>query len=149
MKKQSRGNLMANEPRVTPPVPQPESDFYWEKCKKHELWLRNCTDCDQAYFYPRDICPIPGCFSRNTNWIQSSGRGKIHAFTIVERAPTPAFQDRVPFVAAVVETEEGARIPTNVIDVEPDPDVVSIGMEVSVTFEDLDENISLPMFRLI
>jgi|TARA_B100000530_G_scaffold93043_4_gene57127 uncharacterized OB-fold protein len=67
----------------------------------------------------------------------------------VERAPTPAFQDRVPFVAAVVETEEGARIPTNVIDVEPDPDVVSIGMEVSVTFEDLDENISLPMFRPI
>ena len=53
----------------------------------------------------------------------------------------------MPFVAAVVETEEGARIPTNVIDVDPDPDVVHIGMKVTVTFEDLDENISLPMFK--
>ena len=23
------------------PVPQPESDFYWDKAKAHELWLRH------------------------------------------------------------------------------------------------------------
>ena len=23
-------------PPITPPQPQPESDFYWEKCKEHE-----------------------------------------------------------------------------------------------------------------
>lgn len=138
---------MTNQPRVTPPVPQPESDFYWEKCKLHELWLRSCSDCDQAYFYPRDICPH--CFSRNTTWIQSPGKGIIHAFTIVQRAPTPAFQDRIPFVAAVVELEEGARIPTNIIGIDPDPEKISIGMPVTVTFEDLDDTISLPMFRPI
>ena len=138
---------MPDQPRVTPPVPQPESDFYWEKCKQHELWLRNCLDCNQPFFYPRDICPT--CFSRNTNWIPSSGNGKIHAFTIVQRAPTPAFQDRVPFVAAVVELDEGPRIPTNIINVDADPDVVHVGMPVSVLFEDLDETISLPMFSPI
>ncbi|HCG90407.1 MAG TPA: hypothetical protein DEZ08_01010 [Dehalococcoidia bacterium] len=132
-------------PRVTPPVPQPESDFYWEKCKLHELWIKTCKDCSTSYFYPRDICP--GCFSRNTSWIQASGTGIIHAFTIVYRAPTPQFQDRVPFVAAVVELDEGPKIPTNIIEIEPDPTVVKIGTRVTVEFEDLNDEISLPMFK--
>ena len=54
-------------PPITPPVPQPESDFYWEKCKAHELWLRHCKACDKSYFYPRNICP--NCFSRDTDWV--------------------------------------------------------------------------------
>ena len=77
-------------PPIPAPTPQPESDFYFEKCKEGELWLRHCNACDSAYFYPRDICP--GCFSRDTNWIQSSGKGTIHTFAIVHRgayAPLP------------------------------------------------------------
>ncbi len=97
-------------------MPQPESDFYWKKCKAHELWLRHCKSCDKAYFYPRDICP--NCFSRDTDWIQSSGHGIVHTFSIVHRGPTPAFRERVPYVAALVELESGARIPTNLVEVE-------------------------------
>ena len=135
----------ADSPPIPPPVPQPESDFYWEKCKAHELWLRHCKSCDKAYFYPRDMCP--DCFSRDTDWIQSSGRGTLHTFSIVHRGPTPSFRDRVPYVAAIVEVESGARIPTNLVEVEPDPTVIKVGMAVEVVFEDLNESISLPKFR--
>ncbi len=38
-------------------------------------------------------------------------------------------------------------MPTNWVEVEADPSVVKIGMEVEVVFEDLDDKISLPMFR--
>ena len=130
---------------ITPPLPQPESDFYWEKCKAHELWLRHCRACDNTYFYPRDICPE--CFSRDTDWVQSSGQGTLYAFTIVHRGPVPAFRDRVPYIAALVELEGGARMPTNLVDVEPDPANVKIGMAVQVTFDDLNDDISLPKFR--
>ena len=130
---------------ITPPLPQPESDFYWEKCKAHELWLRHCRACDNTYFYPRDICPE--CFSRDTDWVQSSGRGTLYAFAIVHRGPVPAFRDRVPYIAALVELEGGARMPTNLVDVEPDPANVKIGMTVQVTFDDLNGDISLPKFR--
>jgi uncharacterized OB-fold protein len=109
------------------------------------LWLRHCKSCDNAYFYPRDICPL--CFSRDTDWIQSSGRGTLHTFAIVHRGPTPAFRDKTPYVAAIVEVESGARIPTNIVGVEPDPALIKVGMTVEVVFEDLDENISLPKFR--
>ena len=136
---------MAQQAQPPPPIPQPESDLYWEKCKTHELWLRHCRSCDRAYFYPRDICPM--CFSRDTDWVQCSGRGTLHTFSIVHRGPTPAFRDQAPYVAAIVELDEGVRMPTNLVEVEPDPGVVKVGMAVEVVFEDLDDNISLPKFR--
>ena len=55
-----------SSPPIPPPRPQPESDFYWEKCKEKELWLRHCKTCDSSYFYPRDICPE--CFSRAVSY---------------------------------------------------------------------------------
>jgi len=59
----------------------------------------------------------------------------------------PAFRDRTPYVTAIVELEGGARMPTNLVDVEPDPAVIKVGMAVEVVFEDLDATISLPKFR--
>ena len=127
------------------PTPQPESEFYWEKAKGHQLWLRKCNDCQNAYFYPRDICPK--CFSRNTTWVQSSGKGTLYTFAIVHRAPSPAFRDDAPYVVAMVDLEEGARMPTNLVGVEPDPSKIKVGMPVEVTFEDITETISLPKFK--
>ena len=137
---------MTQQPYTKPiPVPQGESDFYWEKAKAHELWLRHCDDCNKAYFYPRDICPM--CFSRNTSWIQASGKGTLHTFAIVHRAPTPAFRDDAPFVVAMVDLEEGPRMPTNLVEVEPDPAVIKVGMPVEVVFEDITDEIALPKFK--
>ena len=127
------------------PVKQPESDFYWEKAHEHELWLRRCNPCGQAYFYPRDFCPHSG--SRDVSWMRASGKGTLHTFAIVHRAPVPAFSDRVPFVVAMVDLEEGARIPTNLVDVEPDPAHIKVGMAVEVAFLDLTDEITLPVFR--
>jgi len=127
------------------PTPQPETDFYWERARAHELWLMHCDDCGQSYFYPRAICP--NCLSRNTHWLQSSGRGTLFAFSIAHRAPTPAFREQVPYVAAMVELAEGVRMPTNLVGVEPDPTKIRIGMPVEVVFEDMSDTISLPKFR--
>ena len=138
---------MSEAPRPPLPVPQPETEFYWEKARSHELWLMRCDDCDSVYFYPRPICP--GCFSRNTRWVQSSGRGTVYAFSIVHRPPIPSFQERVPYVAALVELEGGVRIPSNLVDVEPDPAKIQVGMAVEVVFEDATDTVALPKFRPI
>ena len=129
------------------PIPQPESDFYWEKAKQHELWLRSCNNCQKAYFYPRDICP--NCFSRNTTWIHASGKGILHTFAIVHRAPATAFKESVPYIVAIVELEEGPKMPTNLIGVEPDPTQIKIGLPVEVVFEDVNDKFALPKFKLV
>jgi hypothetical protein len=46
-----------------------------------------------------------------------------------------------------VELEGGARMPTNLVEVEPDPSVIKCDMLVEVVFEQLDGNITLPKFR--
>ncbi len=127
------------------PIPQQESDFYWEKCKEHELWLRHCKTCDKAYFYPRDICPL--CFSRDTDWIQASGKGTLYTFGLVHQIPRPTYTGPLPFVIAMVELEEGPIMPTNIVDVDATPEALKVGMSVEVTFDDITESISLPVFK--
>ena len=126
------------------PIPQPESDRYWEGLRRHEFWLRKCLDCDQAYFYPRDICPI--CFSRHTDWIRASGKGSVYTYAIVHRAPHPGLIEDVPYITALVELDEGVLVPTNIVGVDPEPDKVTIGMPVEVVFEKISEEITLPKF---
>ena len=95
---------MANDYKKPIPSPQGESDFYWEKAKQEELWLRECP-VNGPYFYPRDISP--GAMRKDTKWIKASGKATLFTFSIVERAPHPGFVDDVPFVTAIVELEEG------------------------------------------
>ena len=129
------------------PSPQGESRFYWDAARRHELWLRRCNDCEEAYFYPRDISPC--CFSRNTAWMRASGRGTLHTFTIVHRSPHPAFQDRAPFVVALVRLDEGPLMATNLIGLgsDPQPEDLTIGMELIVDYTDVTDEVTLPVFR--
>jgi len=127
------------------PVPQGESDYYWEKAKAHELWLRQCDDCGNAYFYPRDISPC--CFSKNTSWIQASGKATLFTFAIVHRPPHPGFREIAPYVTAIVELEEGPKFPTNIVIDDPTPDNLQIDMALEVTFDDITDTIALPKFK--
>lgn len=57
----------------------------------------------------------------------------------------PAFEKDLPYVVGIVELEEGPRILTNIIGCRPEE--VFCDMEVEVTWEDLEEGVSLPKFR--
>jgi uncharacterized OB-fold protein len=56
----------------------------------------------------------------------------------------PGWRDEVPFVAAIIDLEEGVRMTSNVVDV--DPASMTIGMPVEVTFVDEGMYV-LPRFR--
>ncbi len=127
------------------PVPQGESDVYWNKAKEGELWLRSCNACGDAYFYPRDISPC--CFSKDTTWVQASGNASLFTYAIVHRAPHPGwYPDGVPFVTAIVELEEGPKMATNIVMDDPTPEKLQIGMPLKVVFEDITDTIALPKF---
>ena len=126
------------------PVPQPESDRYWEGTRNGELWLRRCLDCIKAYFYPRNICPH--CGSADVEWFQASGRATLYTFAIVHRAPHPGFEAEAPYITALVELEEGPRMATNLAGVQADPANLKIGMPLKVVFEKATETITLPKF---
>ena len=126
------------------PSPQGESDFYWEKAKQEELWLRECP-VNGPYFYPIDISP--GALRKDTKLIKASGKATLFTYSIVHRAPHPGFMDDVPFVTAIVELEEGPLMPTNIIMDEPTPEKLEIGMPLIVEFEHINDKIALPKFK--
>jgi len=47
----------------------------------------------------------------------------------------------------MVDLEEGPRMPTNLVGVEPDPANIKVGMAVEVVFEDITDEIALPKFK--
>lgn len=127
------------------PIPSPETRPYWEGCREHELRLPYCRSCGQFFFYPRPFCPH--CFSWEVEWRKASGRGRLYTYAIQYRAWHPAWRGDVPYVSAIVELEEGPRLFTVLVDVEPDPAKIRCDMPVEVVFEDVNEEITLPKFR--
>ena len=123
----------------------PEAKPYWDGLREGKLMLPKCEDCDGAFFYPRIACPR--CHSRNVGWIQASGKGKLYSFQIAHRALNPAFKIEPPYILAMVELEEGPRLMSNLIDIEPDPDIVKCDMAVEVVFEKQTDEVTLPLFR--
>ena len=70
-------------------------------------------------FYPRALCPH--CGSRELAWTAVSGRGRLHSFCVPHRHPNPAFQPDLPYVVALVDLDEGVRLMTTLVEVEPEP----------------------------
>jgi uncharacterized OB-fold protein len=85
------------------------------------------------------------CGSQALEWVVACGRGTVYSYTVARRPTHPAFAERVPYVIAIVELDEGPRVTTNVVDC--DPDAVRIGLPVELTFEAPVDGIALPLFR--
>jgi uncharacterized OB-fold protein len=74
-----------------------------------------------------------------------SGHGTVFTFTVNRHQYHPDVPP--PYVIAIVELAEqpGLRFTTNIVDC--DPDEVTIGMPVTVTFEPIDGALWVPVFR--
>jgi len=59
----------------------------------------------------------------------------------------PAFADRAPYNAVVVQLDEGPFMVSNLVDI--DNEAIEVGLPVEVTFVDLDEDLTLPQFRVV
>jgi uncharacterized protein len=127
---------------------QQDSDSrpYWEGLAQGELRIQRCQTCSKAVFYPRAICPH--CQSDQLEWIVAGGKGTIYSYTVAHQA-FGVFAQEVPFVVALVDLEEGARMMSRILDAPRER--VTIGAAVQVTFEKGigEENLTLPYFRLI
>jgi uncharacterized OB-fold protein len=78
-------------------------------------------------------------------WTPASGRGQVYTFTVVYHATHAAMNDKVPYISALIQLEEGPRILTNLVNCSEED--VSVGMPVHVVFEPLTEDITLPQFE--
>lgn len=124
------------------PTPTPVTAAYWEAAARGELQLQRCQRCDERFLYPRLWCPK--CWSTALAQEAATGRGVVIACTTVYQAPSPAYQDDVPYVVAVVRLVEGPQLMANVVGC--DPMKVQVGTPVTVAFEERD-GMRIPQFQ--
>jgi hypothetical protein len=127
------------------PVSNGDSRPYWQAAAEGKLFIRKCNSCDMLHFMPRYLCPQ--CWSEDLSWIEASGKGTVHSFTIIRRASDPAFAHLVPYVVALIDLEEGPRMMANVLG--KDAIGVAIGDPVEVLFEDRGAGTKVPQFKRV
>jgi uncharacterized OB-fold protein len=90
------------------------------------LVANECSACGARFFDRRNACAQCG----RTEFIRAdiSTTGQVRAFTIVAFA-APGVP--VPYVAALVDCD-GTSVRANLINVEPDPEHVALGMKVQL-----------------
>ena len=57
--------------------------------------------------------------SEDIEWVQSEGRGKVWTFSIHHMGPSKAYKGEPPYVVALIEMDEGVKMMSNVVDVDP------------------------------
>lgn len=121
------------------PIPDRDTAPFWEGAREGVLRIQRCAGCGRHVFYPRAVCPH--CLSDRLDWVEASGRGTVHSYTIVHRT-SEEFRAEAPFPVALVDLEEGVRMMARLDVAEP-----RIGMPVKVAFKRVSDELSLPHFK--
>ena len=110
-----------------PPNSDPAAPF-WRALAEGRLEMPRCRACGDAHLYPRGHCPA--CGSADLAWEAASGCGEVYSYSVVHRAPSPAFAAAVPYVVAIVRLAEGPHLMGWL---EAPPESAAIGLKVRVT----------------
>jgi uncharacterized OB-fold protein len=129
------------KPQQKPPRPRPsithDNAFFFEGAKQGKLLIQRCAGCGMLHHPPRAACEC--------DWetVEASGRGTVYSYVVNHYPQVPAFD--YPLPVGLIELEEGVRIVSDIIGI--DPADIRIGMPVHVEFVPLDDELTLPLFR--
>ena len=132
------------------PVPDAASTPFFAGALEGKLMLLRCRTC-ATFMSPTAYLGVPlrprclHCFARELEWAASTGRATLYSFALMHQRYDEAFAAELPYNIAVVETEEGVRLTSQVVDC---PNVeLEIGMPLIVTFERCSDEVAIPKFR--
>ena len=134
----------ARIPRTRPRL-TPETEFFWTSGADGVLRFLRCGKCGKYDHPPTPICPF--CLSRDVSPQPVSGFGTVVSFTVNHQAWNPEVP--VPYSIVLVELDEqsGLRLVSNLVGEKADSP--AIGMRVVVEFEQLTDEIFLPLFSAV
>ena len=128
------------------PVPDELSAPYWAAAARHELAIARCSRCGSLVIPPGQACPQCGSTDPRYAYKTMSGQGIVRSWTVIRQSFLPGFD--VPFLLVDVELAEQPelRIIGRLLDGPDAP--VRIGAPVTVAFERVADDVSVPAFTL-
>ena len=94
------------------------------------LQAQECTSCGARYFDRRNACA--SCFEDQFRCVEIEREGVVTSFSIVQMGP-------IPYVSAVVDCG-GTSVKCTIMNVEPSPKDVTLGMQVKLMTYSMGED---------
>ncbi len=127
---------------LPPPQITDENRPFWDAARHNKLMVLRCEECGRYRFPPVPCCKR--CLSTKAKWVEVSGRGSVWSWVVIHRPYFPGAD--VPYQVAIVELEEGPLLGTNIVNARNDE--IRVGAPVKVTFKQIENDITLPVFEL-
>lgn len=110
---------------------EPPDAAFLRHLQDGNIRLQRCDECQRQIFPPRVLCPR--CGSTALQWRDVDPHGSVYSATTVRQRPDRGGD----YGLAIVSLDEGARMLSRVLDVEPAQ--VRIGDRVVATITSLDD----------
>jgi uncharacterized OB-fold protein len=137
------------DPPAAPPLPVPDelTQPFWDAVGRRTLAIQRCTACRTYIHPPAALCEA--CRTSALEFVEVSGRGRVHSYTLVRDQRLPVFDGRTPYVVGKVALEEQADIllTTNF----PGSAFADLrcGQPARVEFEEVAPGRLIPQFRVV
>jgi hypothetical protein len=91
-----------------------------------------CQSCGAIFLGERTVCSKCGARGK-LKPTRLANTGTLYVYSIVHRS-FPGIE--VPYVSAIVDLDGGGTVKGNLINIEPDPEKIKLGMPVEVVYKD-------------
>ena len=139
---------MSDWSKVERPIPAPSAltKPFWEGTKNGVLLFQHCQSCGNWQHPPAPTCT--NCVSTDLQFEPVEGNGAIFSYTLMYHAGDRRFATAIPYASIIVELDQakGVLMAGNLLDV-PCTEA-KVGRRVKVVFEKLNDDITLPQFKL-
>ncbi|HSV83250.1 MAG TPA: OB-fold domain-containing protein [Ramlibacter sp.] len=88
------------------PTISPENAPFFAGLREHKFKVPRCLDCGDYNWTPYPACR--SCLSTRQEWVQVSGKGTLHTFSVIHVGPKAFMQDG-PYVWAFAKLVESPR----------------------------------------
>jgi uncharacterized OB-fold protein len=126
---------------VLRPVISRDTEFFWDGLKEGELRIQRWGE---TLRHPPGPMPPDGALDTKPDHVVASGRGTVYSYVVHHHPPVPGKE--LPFVVALVELEEGVRVMAELLDAAPEE--VHIGLPVVAAFVRVDDELTLPAWKV-
>ena len=116
---------------------------FWQAAQQGKLMLQQCGECGHIRYPINHVCPR--CLSDRVDWVALSGRGTVYSSIVFHQVYHQAFALDVPYNVSLIQLEEGPRMFSNVVGMPPSD--VKVGDAVTVTFDPVTHEVSIPRFK--
>jgi len=126
---------------VLRPVISRDTEFFWDGLREGELRIQRWGE---TLRHPPGPMPPDGALDTKPDYVVASGRGTVYSYVVHHHPAVPGKQ--LPFVVALVELEEGVRVMAELVDAAPEE--VHIGLPVVAAFITVDDDLTLPAWKV-